>query len=127
MTTTQQAQHDGSTQALAGGSASAMDASVVLIDRRVAARRVFDLNKQLDMELLLARIGVTEGKRESAGRRADDVQENLLAIRRQFPDLCLAECNAAGSGREWVAPVVRELTEAERLQYEHGIDIGGRR
>lgn len=63
----------------------------VIGDRRRAARRVGELNRQIDVELQTQRLGVSEDQRTNAGRRADDAQDEVLAIRALYPDMTLAE------------------------------------
>lgn len=63
-----------------------------VIERRLASRRVYQLNRELCTALVTKRIGSTDEQRENAGRRADDLQDEVLAIRAQFPDLSLGEC-----------------------------------
>lgn len=63
------------------------------IERREAARRVYQLNRELCTALVTKRIGSTDDQRANAGRRADDLQDEVLAIRAQFPDLTLGECS----------------------------------
>lgn len=63
-----------------------------VIERRSAARRVRDLNLSIDLELFRQRKGLTPELRAAAGRRADDLQDQVLAIRNANPDLSLLEC-----------------------------------
>jgi len=61
-------------------------------ERRKASRRVHRLNLDLDLELFRGRTAPTDAQRAAAGRRADDLQEQILAVRAEFPDLTLGEC-----------------------------------
>lgn len=63
-----------------------------IIERRSAARRVRDLNLAIDLELFRKRKGLTPELRAAAAVRADELQDEVLAIRAANPDLSLLEC-----------------------------------
>ena len=67
------------------------DGGVYVIERRRAARRVARLSRERDCALVEARLGVTVDQRANAGRRADDLQDEVFAVREQYPDMTLAE------------------------------------
>lgn len=79
-------------------------------ERRQAARRVHRLNRELDTALAGARLHASEERRQAAGRRADDIQDEILAVRDVYPDMTLAEVRES--------TVELRLT-AEELQREH--------